>query len=514
MHHKTSIERILAIEEAMDVTAIRYKGLRMWPYVRMQLWRRLMQPDKFAPPATIGLKYLAQTLSQGFFKPAFYVPYLEHTRRHRDNLSRLSKAGPIDVLLFSSEKDHFDLVKARHYSRYLDPMAELIKTKYTYLKVELISDLTPKTLPRFEHTHFLDAVDFIRCDAQRSLITAFQNNGDAEILEEGRTLTRLLAGIRFDLALTEEYLMVEAEKLLHYSRYFHDVLLPLNPKAVFLVGYDSEFSMALIAACKKLGIKTVDMQRSGIGAYHGMYTHWRNIPPEGFELLPDYFWCWSKQDVENLQQGRPVFNTHHVPIIGGNQWLTKWVDNDQLMPGKSADSYLSKFVKYERLILVSLQKNEDCIPDNLIEAIRNAPADWYWMIRVYPGMDYKIDEITSLFVDLHVNNVEIALASKIPVYRILSHVDWHVSQGSTVCLEALNWGVPSILINPEGKELFQTYVDKGIFFYALSSEAIVERLSTLPPTIRTRNEHIVTDRVYALDALFEIVTSGDPVEAS
>ncbi len=74
MDYKTTIERILAIENAMDVTAIRYKGLHLWPLVRMQLWQRLLHPDKYAPPAAIGLKRLATKLSEGFFRPDFYAP--------------------------------------------------------------------------------------------------------------------------------------------------------------------------------------------------------------------------------------------------------------------------------------------------------------------------------------------------------------------------------------------------------------------------------------------------------
>ena len=149
------------------------------------MWRRLIQPHKFAPPGTVGLNYLARKLSQSFFKPDFYVPYLEHAKRHRDNLSQLSKAGQVDIVLFSKSEDYTDKVQRKYYNRFLDPLGDLIRTKYTYLKVELISDFTRQSMPRYDHTHFLDTLEYIRCDAQRSLINAFQKNGNGALLENG-----------------------------------------------------------------------------------------------------------------------------------------------------------------------------------------------------------------------------------------------------------------------------------------------------------------------------------------
>ena len=505
MHHKTSIERILAIEEAMDVTAVRYKGLQLWPYVRMQLWQRLMHPEKYAPPATIGLKHLAGQLSQSFFKPSFYAPYLEHTRRHREIIARLTKAGPVDVLLFSKEEDYRDKVKARYYNRFIDPIAELIKTKFTYRKIELSSESTSKTLPRYEHTLFLDALDYLRRDAQRSLIAAFQKNGDGCRLEGGGELTRLLASVRFDLALTEEYLMVEAERILHFSRYFREILKLANPKVVFLAGYNSDLSMALVRACKNLGIKSVSIQQSGYGAYHGLYTHWQHLPEEGYTLVPDYFWCWSKIEVEYMMRGRGHVLSPHLPVIGGNLWLEKWAREEFTMPQVLSNTYLKKMDKLQRIILVSLQAKKDCIPDTVIDAIRSAPTEWLWMLRIYPGMEQKIDEITALFADLNIDNVEISMASRMPLYQLLKHIDWHVSEGSTVCVEALRWGVPSVLLNPHAKESFARQLADGVFVTANSSEELIETLHETPPMVENNAQYIVTDRMYALDTVLEIM---------
>ena len=508
MHHRTSIERILAIEKAIDVTSIRYKGLRLWPLIRMQLWRRLIHPHKFAPPATIGLKHLADKLSESFFKPDFYVSFLEHSKRHQHNLAKLARGGQVDLLMFSKSEDHTEKLKGKYFNRYLDPIADLARTRFTQLKLEVITDATNQSLPRYEHTHFLDALEYIRCDAQRSLISAFQKNGNGVDLEKGDQLTRLLGSIRFDLALPKEYLMVEAERMLHYIRYFTGILTVLKPKAVFLAGYDEELSMALIAACKPLEINTIDVQQHAFGTYHGMYTHWMSMPDSGYRLLPDYFWCWSSSDVQNIQDGKASGHGAPRPVIGGNLWLTKWLTDDSMMPGKNAESYLNKLDLSQKRILVSLSNTEDCVGDNLIEAIQQSPPDWHWWVRVYPGNDRKIEEVSSLFADLNISNVEVSIPSKIPVYRLLKYVNWHVCERSSVAIEALQYGVPSIIIHPSGREQYFQHIMDGYFAYKENPPEIVEQIEKEPSLVDKAEKYIVTSRVYALDALFDVVENA------
>ena len=396
--------------------------------------------------------------------------------------------------------------KGQYYNCFLDPIAELIRTRFTYLKVELISDSTNHTLPRFERTHYLDSLEYIRCDAQRSLINAFQKNGNGALLEEGDQVASLMAGIRFDLALTKEYLMVEAERLLHYMRYFREVLRILKPRAVIMSGYHDELSMALVAACKPLGIKAVDIQRSFPGKFHGMYTHWLHVPEQGYKLLPDYFWCWSKSDVEHIQaftEGQRKGIPH--AMIGGNCWLARCLAGNEKTTNGPIRKLLGIQKIYKKRILVTLSQVEDCLPDTLLEAIRQGPPEWLWMLRIYPGMERKVEELSSLFNDLKIHNVELKLTSNASLYQLLPNVDWHVSEWSSAGIEALRFSVPSLLIHPHGKELYSEYLNKGVFLYSEHVEDILRLLSCTPPPIGDPEEYIITNPIYALDSVLEIM---------
>lgn len=502
------MDRILAIESAMDVTSIRYKGLHLWPYVRMQLWQRLMYPKKYAPPGTIGLAHLAKSLSQSFFKPEFYMPYLAHSRRHRDNLSKLTKYGSVDVLFFSRHEDHLDQIGTRFYNRHIDPLTELVKTKYTYLKLELQTEKTSLSLPRVEHTHFYDALEYLRCDAQRSLIAAFQKNTEDLILEEGTVLTALLAKTRFDLALTEEYLMLEGERILHYIRYFKELLSVLQPRAVFFPRYSDDVTMGLIAACSAMGIATVDVQRGVQGPYQGMYGTWQHIPKGGYALLPDYFWCWGQPAVDAIHKGFARIEGAPRPVLGGHRWMAKWIEHDteNFRVSREIQTYSKSLAKHDHVILVTLPKGETGIPDMLLEAIRKAPLDWHWLLRLHPDEKHHVGALEMLLKHFRIQNANVAQATRQPLYALLKNVHRHISMWSVVSYEALRFGIPTLLIHQAGWTLCSDDVEQGRFDTADTAEEIIDWLSGASSIHIEESPYANTERTYALDALLEIMS--------
>ena len=510
MDYKTTIERILAIEEAMDVTAIRYKGLHLWPYVRMQLWQRLLHPNQFAPPAAIGLHRLAHELSRGFFRPDFYAPYLEHAKRHRDNLARLNRYGPADVMFFSRQEEHEDVISGQHFNRHIDPFIDLVKKHHTFIKLELITDRTTYTTPRSEYTHFFDSLDFLRCDAQRSVIAAFQDKANFSAIENGQKLADLLAGTRFDLALTEEYLMMEGERLLHYIRYFRELLSAVRPRVVFLRRYYDNIGMALVAACKTLGIVTVNIQSERQGAFHGMYSHWLRVPEKGYEMLPDFSWCWGKPTAINMHAPRAKASRHLRPLIGGHPWLARWIErgSNGLALDADAQDLLGRIGGYQKVILVTLQRSDVNIPNVVLEAMRKTPADWYWLVRLHPDARGKTDEIIASLEALHIENVNVEQATHLPLYLLVQHSQRHITQWSTTALECLRFGVPTILVHTRGKNIYADHVADGLFTYAGNAEQIIDALYEPLGGLVEEPPFVEMSRMYALVALREIMAEA------
>lgn len=509
MDYKTTIERILAIENAMDVAAIQYKGLHLWPFVRMQLWQRLLHPNKYAPPTAIGLKRLAQKLSEGFFKPDFYTPYQEHAQRHRNNLAELAGCGPVDILLYSRDHEHQDEIGGRHYNRHIDPLIDLIKTRYTFLKLELITGQTEKSRPRYEHTHFFDALDYLKCDAQRSVIAAFHESGPMPGIEEGDKLTSLLSHTRFDLALSEEYLMMEAERLLHYIQYFKELLAVANPQAVFMANYYDNVCMALIAACKSMGITTVDIQVSRQGRYHGMYAHWDHVPEGGYEMLPEYYWCWGKPSVEHIQGKPQVKRRHQRALIGGNRWMARWLEPDtaKVPVGTQGHRLIDELGRHQKTIFVSLQEEEQHIPDAVIEAMRKAPVDWFWLIRLHPANRRHIEAGAQWLKELQIKNADVDRATRLPLYFLMEHCQHHITTSSTVAVEALRFNLPTVILHPLEPLTCEDHLKEGHFAHARHADQIIEALRMPPANPVEDSCYVETNRMFAIVALDEIMGS-------
>ena len=512
MTHRASMERILSIENAMDVTTVRYKGLHIWPFVRLQLWERLLHPNKYAPPGTIGLAHMARALSKSFFKPGFYLPYIEHSRRHRDNLARLAQYGGVDVLFFSRPEDHTERIGRRYYNPHLDSLVELVKTRYTYLKLEFSAEETGQTTPRVEHTHFFDSIDYLRCDAQRSIIAAFHDNNEQLRLENGRELAGLLAGTRFDLALTEEYMMLEAERILHYARYFSELLTVLAPKVVFLTHYHYDIAMALVLACKSVGVASVNVQRDHQGRHHAMYSHWHQLPEAGYGLLPDYFWCWGKASAEYLVEGASEPRRFHRPLIGGNRWLARWIERDAGRPPVSAAvrDYLRELASESHVVLVTLPAGRAEVPAMVVEAIRESPPAWRWLIRLHPGQAHQATDLETSLRALHLDRVDVVRPTRYPLYALLGRCHRHVTMHSTVAFEALRFGVSTVVIDAAGWEQFVDYLQRGLFTRAKTAGDLLAALSAPPPNLVETAPYIVTDRMYAVDALAEVMSRAKP----
>jgi hypothetical protein len=66
-------------------------------------------------------------------------------------------------------------------------------------------------------------------------------------------------------------------------------------------------------------------------------------------------------------------------------------------------------------------------------------------------------------------NAEIDLATDLPLYALLRHVDAHVTQISSVVLEAEAFGVGSVVCWPDAVDLYRPQARAGTVLYAASA---------------------------------------------
>ena len=464
MEYQRAIEIITKIEREFDVNSIKYDDIKVWPMIRLAIWKRFCQPsrDFMKPnPQLDKVKNYIRPLKQRIIN--FSPPFSEFQQNFE-----LNQASPVDVVFFSRAEDHSDLINGTLINRHIDPIIQLIEEipNVNYLKLELLTNkVALEKYPRFRETKYL-----------KPFLGFFKS----EFIKNFKELRKTVLEIS-GIDLKEEYFLNNLYLTKQYENFYFNVLSTLKPRRLFLVCYYYLQAMALISACKKLNIQTIDVQHGKQGKYHGMYTHWTKIPPDGYELLPDYFWSWGQESKENIKKWHPKNCNHHKPIIGGNCWLANWINGEGYKLNLEVDHFISELKNhYSKLILVTLQTFQevtDMIPTFLAKAMSESSNDWIWLMRLHPLQRSRIEEIRDYLKQYGIKNFEIEQSTSLPLYALLKHSHYHVTCWSSVCYEALLFGVPTTIIHPTGLELYQQYINEKKFSYAETATELLNHLN-------------------------------------
>ena len=207
-----------------------------------------------------------------------------------------------------------------------------------------------------------------------------------------------------------------------YVNIFSDWLIKTEPKSVFINCYYSLFHQALIYACKKQKIKTIEIQHGLISNSHSQYSPKKFI---GKHTMPDYLLCYNDY-VKTLTNKNYMDPQNIIPI--GHYYIEKKL-NEKFNPAQLHTS------PYSRVVAVSAQNDLEQELIEEIEAIALMKLDTLFIIKT---RDNK--SITSPAKNIKINTTE-------DMYSLIKCADLHISCYSTVALEASMMGTPTILIN-------------------------------------------------------------------
>ncbi len=514
MNHEEAIEIIERIERVFDVNSIRYKGLKLWPFIRLRLWQQLRHPEmnftSLSSHRNVEVS-LSTRLTRIAKAPLRILKAgsrcLTKRRSYQRQLASLHRIGTVDTLFFSRPEEHTDQIGGRFYNPYVDPMIDLVREQHSVLKIELRSAKGQATLPRFEPTVFVSPADYLTKDR---LPRRFRRLHNIDAIEGFGDLEQIVLEITGHVQLDERYFVAQAQQLEQYTAFFEDVLSEIYPRAVFLVCYYYSIAMALIWACKKLGLVTVDIQHGRVGEYHGLYARWTRIPQEGYELLPDFFWTWGQGSKNSIEKWQPPRCHHHRPVVGGNRWLPKWIEGDGFGIDGEAEAFYEHLQHMDKVILVSLQPLDDPLPTHILDAMRLSPDNWLWLIRLHPNQRAQQEKIGDALKQSGVSNFEIKNATYLPLYASLRLSDHHVTCYSSVCYEALAFNVPTTIVHPRGLQIYESYIKQGIFAYAQSGDALLAAIGQdySSEQLREQVPYIETSRQKAEEAIKTIL--GEP----
>ena len=241
--------------------------------------------------------------------------------------------------------------------------------------------------------------------------------------------------------------------------------------------------MAFNLACQQSGIRSIDIQHGIQSSSHVAYARWNAIPTDGYELLPSYFLCWSNSEVELINQWRDKKTQNHQPIAIGNLTLEIWLSG-RVKAFKNVNSKISNLFQADNNlieattnILFTLQPINDPLPVWVIESIQASPKHWKWWMRLHTAMLSQGDFIEQLLHQNDIDNVNLQSATELPLPALLTNIDVHVTQLSSVVLEADFFNVPSVITDGGAVQLFPEQIKSSMALLATNPKELIDAIT-------------------------------------
>lgn len=508
---------LLDLEQRFPVNDIKLDGTRLWPLVRMEIGRAY---KRGAPSGAAGSTQTHGRKGSDFPNSSFPANTEERKaliRAHRSALptepdrlkdilasqrGRLAALERPDFVILSKIEKYYQRVGDRRYSPILDPVHEDLSKRGRSQVVAL----EPLDFP------CVNEPERVNLAAHMMLSSDWPEIDSAETVEALNEIDTFVRSFEPAFSAPSSAIIGRYNRICRRSAFFKSILEALQPRAVFVSSFTGW--LPAIWAARQLGIPTVDVQHGGQTAYHHANTHFSNVPREGYEFLPDYFWLWGELNRSYIGKWLPGGSLRHVPLVGGNRNIAKWYrDRDE---GQLADidvRFLDEFGGRENLVLVTLgYAVKELIPECLLQVMSQIP-DITWLVRLHPNN--RSEEVRNqLSADLKRRGCEnffIDLPTDVRLHTVLSICSYHVTPFSTSGREAVAFGIQTAICDPVGRQMFSDEISSGLYIYADEPEVLLECIGNglkSDTQDATRNSGVIEVSESAVDNVLERVFAG------
>jgi len=122
------------------------------------------------------------------------------------------------------------------------------------------------------------------------------------------------------------------------------------------------------------------------------------------------------------------------------------------------------------------QSGRDHLPRYLLEAINKSQEDIKWTFRLHPRAHHLYEEYQSYFRSRKLKNLTVEKALDRSIEEALRQVHVVLTSWSTVAFEANALGKSVVIFGEVGKQVFQPYLESGVFSYAHNTESLLESI--------------------------------------
>jgi len=166
------------------------------------------------------------------------------------------------------------------------------------------------------------------------------------------------------------------------------------------------------------------------------------------------------------------------PIVAKNIKMKALISNSENeKPSSRLQNLRSAIKPFKKVILFCDQYGISTTPPMIFEAIRKAPKDWIWLIRLHPLNKPLLSSYYTLLQNEGISNFEIDLCNTLSAYECLKLSDHVVTSFSTSAFEAICLDIPCTVISNLGYQTYESYIHSGRVFFASKAERLINQIS-------------------------------------
>jgi len=446
-------------------------GFHIWPIIRISLGFKLSYQNFFTE------KNQLTTSDSSIFSDSFDTFYRSISNSISDSKKNQNANKAYEIVFLNVSSTRYYKLGKEWFNPFSDSfIGHLEKDNINSLVLEYPDETK---IPRYRKSRFIGAGINLM-----NLNVLFQKNFEKINFSDLREFNNFLSFIQ----LKSDFFSAKILRVFNYSIYFEKILKKVKPSVVIVEGFYSYTAMGLLLAARKQNIKCIDVQHGVQSENDFLFSKWTNIPKGGYELLPDIFWCWSNTEKENIDNWTSKFDEKYSSFTGGNPVLELDESNESIRLFSREISSIKETHPDSINILYTHQAAFE-ISKMVLGAIKNSPSNWKWWIRFHPQYKEAQIKVITQLSNYKFSNTIVENVANYPLPLLLKNMDLHVTESSSSVLEADMLGVPSIITDRSGAELFTKQIESGIAAYSSDEKCFFKDAEALLSIKDIRNKN-------------------------
>jgi len=253
-----------------------------------------------------------------------------------------------------------------------------------------------------------------------------------------------------------------------------------KPKVIFTVSYYTPQNLGLIWAAKLADIPVFEIQH-GNQINYPPYS-FEKIPVSSYNSLPSHFLAWDNSSYKHLNGWTDQSDKINA-IHFGNPWSAYLSDMKNTIFQNSRDLFEKSIELSKPIILYTMVPELEIVPQKIAHIIKETQHDYQWLARMHPRQGISMEEVISTLKEKGITEVNVDLATNLPLPILLQYADLHITSWSSTVLEASAFCVKSLLFHEEGKTRYNhldnvIYPDEIFFFNTNNFREFTDELNT------------------------------------